>query len=137
MMKKLLALILSTAVVSSGCASGGASRMTVAPSAPIVKPHVMSEYAQRLPPGSQVRVETARGSTLRGTLMQVTSDALTLQRHTRVPEPPIEIAIADVARLTLDERRGTSTAKAVGIGVASGVGAFFGIMAIIFAAYGD
>jgi hypothetical protein len=39
--------------------------------------------------------------------------------------------------VTIENGGGASTAKAVAIGIASGVGAFFAVLAIAFAASGD
>jgi hypothetical protein len=39
--------------------------------------------------------------------------------------------------VALENGSGTSTAKAVGIGIAAGVGTFFGILAIFAAAFND
>jgi len=95
----------------------------------------MGEYVQRLPTGSKVKVERTDGSSLKGTLMKAGAETIVVQKNTRVPEPPIEIPVAQIARVTIDS--GTSTGKAVGIGIASGVGAFFAILAILAATFDD
>jgi hypothetical protein len=46
------------------------------------------------------------------------------------------IALSDLAAVDL-EGDGASVGKAIGIGVASGVGAFFTILLIVFAAFDD
>ena len=97
----------------------------------------MAEYAQRIPAGSRVRVERTTGEMIRGTLMKATAETVTIQKNTRIPEAPVEIPLASIARLTLDQGGGSSTAKAIGIGIASGVGAFFAIIAVIAAAWND
>jgi hypothetical protein len=58
---------------------------------------------------------------------------LIVQKHTRVPEPPIEVPMAQVARVTLEDT-GSSVGRSIGIGIAAGLGVFFGILAIIAAA---
>jgi hypothetical protein len=135
--RQLIAIVLCAALVTSGCASTGGARAAVAPAAPVVKQDVLADYAQRLPPGSRVKVETSSGGVVRGTLLKADAQALTLQRNTRIPEPPVDLALGTIARITLDERRGTSTAKAVAIGVASGAATFFGILLVIFATFDD
>jgi hypothetical protein len=92
---------------------------------------------QRLPAGSRVRVERVDGSTLHGTLMKAAADAIVVQKNTRVPEAPVEVPMDQIARVTIENGGGASTGKAVAIGIASGVGAFFAILAIAFAASGD
>jgi hypothetical protein len=110
--------------------------MAMAQPPSVVNTSSMADYVQRLPVGSRVRVERTDGTSLRGTLMKSTADAIVVQKNTRIPEPPIEIPVAQLARVTIDGGS-ASTAKAVGIGIASGVGAFFAILAIAFAASGD
>jgi hypothetical protein len=109
---------------------------TVGPQPGVVDRTAMADYAQRLAVGSKVRVERSDGQTIRGTLMKTTAEAIVVQRSTRVPEPPVEVRYGDIARLTLDSG-GISTGRAIGIGIASGVGAFFGILAILAATFSD
>jgi len=97
----------------------------------------MAEYVQKLPAGSRVRVERLDGSSFRGTLMKAEENSIVVQKSTRVAEPPVEIPMGQIARVTVENGGGTSTGKAVAIGIASGVGAFFAILAIAFAASGD
>jgi len=92
----------------------------------------MSEYVQRLPAGARVKIERTNGESMRATLMKATAQGIVIQRNTRVPEPPFEIPVGQLARVTLDQG-GTSTAKAIGIGIASGVGAFFALVALAYA----
>ena len=87
-----------------------------------------------IPAGSRVRVERTTGGTLRGTLIKAGTDSITVQRNTRVPEPPVDILLGTVTRLTLDQ--GSSTGRNVAIGVASGVGATFGVLLILAAVLG-
>ncbi|HYT67714.1 MAG TPA: hypothetical protein VEL51_14890 [Vicinamibacterales bacterium] len=135
MLRKALAVVLSGALISTGCASAARGAMQ---SPAVVDPAMMAEYVQRIPAGSRVRVERTNGESMRGTLMKATPQAITVQRNTRIPEPPLEIPLGSVARVTLDSAGGgASTAKAIGIGVASGVGTFFVILAILAAAWDD
>jgi hypothetical protein len=134
-MRKTIATVLMLAMVTTGCASAAGPRMAVARQPGVVSTSSMADYVQRLPAGSRVRVERIDGTSLRGTLMKAAADVIVVQKNTRVPEPPIEIPVGQLARVTIDG--GSSTAKAVAIGIASGVGAFFAIIAIAFAAAGD
>jgi len=134
-MRKLMAMMLALAIVTTGCASAAGPRVAIAQQPAAVSTVSMSEYVQRLQTGSRVKVERTDGSSLRGTLMKAGADAIVVQKNTRVPEPPIEIPVAQIARVTIDA--GTSTGKAVGIGIASGVGAFFAILAILAATIED
>ena len=134
-MKTVLVLVLSLSIVSAGCASASGARV------PMQMPTVsdtttMAEYVQKLPAGSRVRVDRTDGHSIKGTLMRATAQSITVQAHSRVPEPPAEVPLNTVARVAL-ENGGASTAKAVGIGIAAGVGTFFGILAIFAAAFND
>jgi hypothetical protein len=135
MWKRTLALALCLAQLASGCAAAAGPRRARVP-APAQDTAMLADYVQRLAAGSLVRVERADGGSMRGILIKATPQAIVIQRNSRVPEPPVEIAVADLARVTLD-MGGMSTAKAIGIGVASGLGAFLAIVGIIAATLND
>jgi hypothetical protein len=134
MLRKALALALAGALLTTGCASVSGRGPMTTPS--VVDPGTMADYAQKIPPGSRVRVERTAGGNVHGTLMKAGPQAITVQRNTRVPEPPLEIPLDTVTRITL-EGGGTSTGKAIAIGIASGVATFFGILAIFAATFSD
>ena len=135
--KKMLALVLCATIAASGCASSGARvALAATPQTPVTDTRVMADYVQQLPAGSKVRVERTKGGSIRGTLMKATAESIVVQKNTRVPEPPVEIALATVTRVTVDGG-GSSTAKAVGIGVAAGVGGLLAFFAILAAAFSD
>ena len=96
----------------------------------------MAEYVQKIPAGSKVRVERASGGTLRGTLMKAGPDSITVQRNTRIPEAPVQIPLESITRLTLDQPT-SSVGKHIAIGVASGVGATFGVLFLLAAIWAD
>jgi hypothetical protein len=97
---------------------------------------VLAEYVQRLPAGAAVRIARAGGRSVRGTLMKATAQSLIVQPRTRIPEPPIEIALADVISVTPDTN-GSGLGKAIGVGVAAGAGAALAVFLIIAAIYAD
>ncbi len=135
-MRRLLAVLTSVSLIISttGCASASGTRVAVAPQAGAADKSTMADYVQRLQVGSKVRVERTDGTSLRGTLMKASAESIVVQKNTRVPEPPLEVPVAQIARVTL-EGNGASTGKAIGIGIASGVGTFFAILAILAAAW--
>ena len=138
MVKQLMAVVLCGTVALGGCASapGPAIKQDPqAPARPAVDRTVMADYVQRIPAGSKVRLERTDGHTLRGTLMKATAETVVVQQNTRVPEPPIEVPVASIARLTLDQ--GASAGKSIAIGVATGVGATFAFFALLAAILGD
>src|SRR3954469_23728374 len=92
MARQMIAIVLCAALVTSGCASASGPRTAVAPAAPVVKQEVLADYAQRLPAGSHVKVETSSGGVVRGTLLKADAQELTLQGNTRILEPPVDLA---------------------------------------------
>lgn len=136
-MRKILASMLCVAMLTSGCASAGRTVVATGPQPGVIDTAAMSDYLQRLPVGSKVRVERTDGHSMRGTLMKAGAEGIVVQPNTRIAEPPIDIPTAQIARVTLDGGGGMSTGKAIGIGIASGVGAFFAILAIIAASFND
>jgi hypothetical protein len=95
-------------------------------------PALIAEFVKKVPVGSRVRVDLADGTTIKGTLLRNDADPLVVQRRTRVPEPPVEIRMADVLAMELEQSNGMS-GKALGIGMAAGAGLAFGVLMIIAA----
>lgn len=128
------ALVMSLTLAVTGCATTGGKGLTVVPSG---NRAVVAEFVQKLPQGSAIRVQHTDGRTLRGILMKATDQSLVIQPRVRVPEPPIEISLADVVAVTPDSNGGTNLAKAIGIGAAAGAGAALAVFLIIAAIYAD
>ena len=135
MLNRLLAVVLCGALVSTGCASVAGPR--TAPVTPSQDNSAIADYVQRLAPGSKIRVEQSNGASFRGTLMKATPQAIVVQKNTRVPEPPLEIPLDQLTRVTLDTGSSSSVGKTVGIAVGVGVGATFGVLLILAALLGD
>lgn len=138
---KLAALALCCALAAPGCATASGGRIAPAATTGLSAADraVMSDYVQRLPAGSTVRIERAQGRRVRGTLMKATADLIIVQPKTRLPEPPIEIPMNDVLSVTPESGSGNggSIAKAVGIGAAAGAGAALAAFFILIAAFAD
>lgn len=137
MWKQTTAILISVALAASGCASAGGPRYAAAApqaAASPGDPALMSDYLQRLPAGSRVKVERTDGRVMKGTLMKVDADAIVVQKNTRVPETPVSVPIREIARVTLET--GSSTGRTVGITVASSVGATFGVLFLLAALLG-
>jgi hypothetical protein len=140
MTRRLIALTLAAAM-ASGCATAGGARMTVASQAQAAAARsagnqaLLAEYVQKLPPGTKVRVDRTSGKPVKGTLMKASDTAVVVQARTRVPEPPIEIPLADVLAVTPEGSNGV--AKAIGIGAAAGAAAALGVILILIAAFSD
>jgi hypothetical protein len=134
-MKRVLALVLSVALAGGGCATARGSQVVAAEPRSDQRGSdstLMADYVQRLPAGSRVRAVLADGQTLHGTLMRATDTTLVLQPRTRVPEPPIQLAIEKVASVELEPA--SSTGKAIAVGIVSGAAgtlAVFLVLALI------
>ncbi len=137
-MKRALAIVLCAAIALQGCASARYASMGSMPqvTASPVDPATMAEFVKKLPAGAKVRVDTAAGRTVHGTLMKANDDEIVVQRNTRVPVAPDAIAIKDIARVVLETPG--SNGKVMAVGAAIGAGAALGVLFLIaFLAFGD
>lgn len=137
---RTIAILVCVAVINAGCATAttGGVRFADGSQQSAATRAAIAEYVQQLKPGLAVRVGRSDGRTIRGTLMKATADTLVLQPRARVPEPPVEIPLADVVSVTPESpSNGASLGKAIGIGVAAGAGAVLGIFLILAAIYSD
>jgi hypothetical protein len=98
---------------------------------------VWRTFAQKLDAGSEVTVRLENGQRFHATLIDARPDALVLQPRTRRPVPVQPVAYDAIRSIERYDRRGTGTAKAIGIGVAAGAGTFLAILAILFAGIDD
>lgn len=133
-----VALLLSVALLAPACATLRARDARTPQQrdrAAAVDPALMAEYVKQLPIGSRVRVERANGDTLRGTLMKATGEMIVVQKHTRIAEPPVQIAIAELRSVELD--RGSNVGRTVAIAVAAGAGATLGVLLLLAAIFSD
>ena len=98
-----------------------------------VRDDVWRGMAAKIEVGTEVNVRLKSGERFRATLVDARDEALLLQPRTRVPVPVQAVPYAEIASLERRTNGGSGAAKAVGIGVASGVGVFFAIIAILAA----
>lgn len=130
MLKRIIALTLCASLLQ-GCASAGlrasSSQVVTTPQSGMI-----ADYVQKLPAGSTVKVELTSGKSIKGTLMTATETSIVVQRNTRIPEAPVTIALADVARVTLETSR-SNPARSIAIGAAAGAGAAVGAILILAA----
>ena len=91
----------------------------------------LRETAAAIPLGSRVKLRTHSGRRLTATLMAVDADRIVVKRDARVPEPAVAIAFTDLAELRRDEKTGFTIAKALGVGLAAGVGAMLTLFTIM------
>jgi hypothetical protein len=97
---------------------------------------IWRSFAERVDVGSDVHVRLNDGRHFRATLVAVRSDAMLVQPKTRVPVPIQAVPYEQIVRVERT-KPGVGAAKAVAIGVATGVGTFFGILALLYGAVGD
>jgi hypothetical protein len=95
---------------------------------------VWRTFAARLDVGSRIKLRLRDGQRVSATLIQAGPDDLLVQPRTRRAVPVQRVPYDAIVSLERDEARGIGTGKAVAIGVAAGVGAFFGILLLIVAA---
>ena len=123
---RLLALILA---VTLGVSTGAAAQ---------TQAEIWRSFAEKIKVGSEVDVRLQDGQRFRATLLGTRDDGLLLQPRTRVTVPVQAVPYEAIARMEpRAEGKGMGAGKAAAIGVASGVGTFFAIMAIIFAVVED
>ncbi len=100
------------------------------------QPDVWKSFASRIDVGVQLNVRLRNGQKFRATLIDAREDALLLQPKTRVPVPVQPVAYDAIVSLE-QVKGGMGAGKAAAIGVATGVGAFFLTMLVIFATVAD
>lgn len=91
------------------------------------------QLAEGIPAGTRITVRTRDGRRLSATLMAVEPARIIVQRNGRVPEPALGIAFADLTKLERAPSGGFSTARALTIGLAAGVGAMLTLFGIAVA----
>lgn len=96
-----------------------------------VAPDIWKGVAEQIELGSRVRLELRDGRALDAVLVAVRDEVLVVQPKVRIAVPPQEIPYAAIASLERRKGEGIGAGKAAAIGVATGVGAFFGIMLIM------
>jgi hypothetical protein len=88
------------------------------------------QLAANIPLGSRVKVESRDGRRLTATLLAVTDTEIIVKRESRIPEAAVSIPFLQLSRLQRDQKSGFSVGKAIGIGLAAGVGAILTMFAI-------
>ncbi len=142
-MKRACAVLLLIAMTANCAARGpalaGAAGSSVAAAGPqgSATPQVWRQYAQQLPAGSVVRIRTASGERLTGTLLAVGNESVIVSPRTRVPEASREIRFDAIMRMDLTTEQGASLAKAAAVGAGVGAGVFFGLLLALAAAWDD
>lgn len=111
----------------------GASGIVRAEPAPGSSAAVWRTFAKQLAPGAAIKLRLTNGASLRATLLQASEGDITIQPKTRVAVEIQNVDYASIAALEIDNERSRTVAKAIGIGVASGVAAFVGMLLVMVA----
>jgi hypothetical protein len=98
---------------------------------------LLRSYVGKLPIGALVKVKLKEGKGVKGTLMVIEPDAIVVKPKTRIARPERRLPLAEIEFVELQERNGTNMVKAVGIGIATGAGAFLGLMLLAFVIIDD
>jgi len=97
---------------------------------------VWRTFAGRMDVGVELKVRLRDGQKFRATLIDAREDVVLLQPRTRIPVPVQPVAYGAIVSLER-AKGGMGAGKAVAVGVATGVGAFFGMLLIMVAAWAD
>ena len=97
---------------------------------------VWRSFAEQVEVGTELSVRLNDGRHFKATLVGVRDDAMLMQPRTRVPVPIQAVPYGDVVRLERT-KPGMGAGKAIAIGAATGVGAFFGILALMISVVSD
>jgi hypothetical protein len=124
-MKHVVALIVAAAVLLTPSLGHAQQALAAGDEAAAFR-----QLAASMPLGSRVKVESRDGRRVTATLMAADATAIVIKRESRVPESAISIPYDQLTRLQLDPKNGFSMGKAIGIGLAAGVGAILTIFAI-------
>jgi hypothetical protein len=95
-------------------------------------PDVWHQFAERLPAGSYISLTLKSGPTVRGHVIQVTSDLLRVRPKKRIEVPVQDFRYDEIASITR-LKDGMSPGSKVLIGVAIGAGAIFAAVLVLVA----
>src|SRR5688572_14043464 len=116
-MRQMTAVVMMFVVLTAPAI--GASQKELAP---VDQASALRSMAGGIPLGSRVKLQVREGRRMTATLMQVTDDAIVVQRVSRVPEAPVTVRFAELAVLQREEKGGFSVGKVLGMGLAAGAG---------------
>jgi hypothetical protein len=97
---------------------------------------IWRSFAEKVDVGTELNVRLNNGRRFRATLVGVRDNAMMVQAKTRIPVPIQAVPYEDVMQIERT-RSGIGAGKAVAIGVAAGVGAFFAVVALFMGIAGD
>jgi hypothetical protein len=103
--------------------------------AQVAGPEIWQSFAEKLEPGTRLKIRLRSGTRFTGTLLLVSSDAITVQPSTRAPVPPQRVPFEEIEVLDVDREKGIGIGKAVAVGAGVAAGAWLALMALAFAVW--
>jgi hypothetical protein len=103
----------------------------------IVRPDLWRSFVEQVPVGTTLKIRLSTGERFKATLLQVSSDAITVQPKTRAAVPPQPVPFTRIETLEVDQERGIGVGKAIAIGAGVAGGVWLALMAFAFAVWGD
>lgn len=97
---------------------------------------IWKSFAEQVEVGTELTVRLNDGRRFRATFVGTRDTAMLVQPKTRIPVPIQAVPFEDVTQIQRT-KAGIGAGKAVAIGVATGVGAFFGILALMLSLVSD
>ena len=97
---------------------------------------IWKSFAEQVEVGTELNVRLNDGRQFKATLVGIRDNAMLMQPRTRIPVPIQTVPYEDVTRIERT-KQGIGAGKAVAIGVATGVGAFFGVLALLIGVTSD
>ena len=140
-MRKVLCLMLTSALALSGCATARATGNRVHAPAVVtggpqsIDPKVMADYIRQIPVGSRVRLSRVKGDDIRGTLMKNDGDPVVIQRRARIPEAPVAVPLQEVLAVELDGAATGNPARTIAIGAGAAAAATLGVLLVLAAVF--
>ena len=98
---------------------------------------VWRSFVEKIDLGTTLKVRLKEGQRVKAMLMQVSPDFIVLKPKTRVPVAPQAVPWSAIESIEVDRPGGIGPGKAIAIGIASGVGAFFAMVFIAIATIQD
>jgi len=97
----------------------------------------LRSYVEKLPIGSMVKVKMKEGKDVKGILMVIEPDAIVVKPKTRINRPERQLSYTDIEFVEPITRNNGNIAKSVAIGMATGAGAFLGLILLTVAIIDD
>ncbi|HVQ12623.1 MAG TPA: hypothetical protein VMS40_03490 [Vicinamibacterales bacterium] len=126
-MRKTIRFVTTTALIALVAAHGVSAQTSS---------EVWKRFAEQVDVGTELTVRLNDGSHFRATLVGTRDTAMLVQPKTRIPVPIQTVPYEEVTRIERT-RPGIGAGKAIAIGAATGVGAFFGILALMLSVVSD